>query len=423
MTINRRTEYQIETSILMDNEGKKVYKRALNEQARSHVNRMYEYYCNSGQKEKLCPLHLVKDGEVYFDFIQGISMNEQMLECLRRGEKAEFQVLLQEYRKFIEDNCVLCESPSAEDPACNDVFGISTWNFPGSYGRHLNIDLCFDNVMIRNQQKVIIDYEWVFDMVLPVNFVVYRGIWALYARNAECFWNMYTWQELYESMGMTESEVAVYEKMNECFNEYVYGGENSYNHLLPQYAKKTLEMREDLESQGFWLQVYAEREQGYSEEESCKIELFDQQVKQELDVSAFAGATALRVDPCHIPCVCRDMKVELTDTLGKHYELQPDLSNGYATEQGMIVYTDSDPQMIYHKIWQGEPEKLHISYYMQCELQGEELERYQCMVEDAAKTREGYLWYKNQTEELQKKKQKLKQLLPDQMKSRFTHKH
>lgn len=427
MTVNRRAEFQIETSILQGEDGKRVYKRALSEQAKAHVNHMCDYYLNSSKKEQLCPIHPVKDGEIYFDFVSGSSMNEEMLECLRQGKKEDFQNLLRDYRQFVEDSCELCEKPAEPDAACENVFGVSTWDFPGNYGRHLNIDLCFDNIMVQNQQKIIIDYEWIFDVVLPVNFVIYRSIFALYVKNAEFFRGQYTWQELYESMGMTAEEVAVYEKMNESFNEYVYGGEFSYNHLLPQYAKRNYELGQGIPSDGFLLQVLAEEEHGYSEADSLKVELCQNEVSQEMDVSRFAGATALRVDPCHVPCICADMQVTLTDTLGQSYELKPDQSNAYTTEQGIMVFTDDDPQMIYQKVWQGEPEKLSIAYTLQCVLKGEELERYRCLVTENAKAREGWTWFEQesrkqqeQIRELQQRNQELEQKIMNRVWNKLT---
>lgn len=374
LTVNRREEFQIETSIAQSGDEKRVYKRALNEKAKAHVNRMYHYYCSSSRKEQLCPVHPVRDGEVYFDFISESSMNEALLECLKQKNMEGFQLLLQDYRQFVENSCELCDRPTEHDSICEEVFGIANWDFPGSYGRYLNIDLCFDNILLRNGQKIVIDYEWIFPFGLPVNFVIYRGIWALYIKNSEIFHELYTWAELYQSMGMTAKEVAVYEKMNERFNAHVYGGTVSYNQLLPQYEKSFYHIGEDAEQQGFLLQVFADDGEGYSEEKSRKIEISNQRVCQEIDVSMFKGASSLRVDPCNIPFVCKDVSVELENTQGEKYCLKADLSNGVQLEQGVFVFEDDDPQMIYHKQWKGEPEKLYISYQMEHMLKAEELE-------------------------------------------------
>ncbi|MGN0342941.1 MAG: hypothetical protein ACI4DO_09115 [Roseburia sp.] len=401
LTVNRREEFQIETSIRQSEDGKRVYKRALNEKAKAHVNKLYDYYSDSKRKDRLCPVHPVKDGEVYFDFVTGSSMNEALLAYLKQGDKPGFQELMQNYRRFVEDSCELYERPAEPDAACEEVFGTSTWDFPGTYGRNLNIDLCFDNILVQNQQEIVIDYEWIFPMILPVNFVIYRSIWALYVKNAEIFRNQYTWQELYESLGMTEEEVSVYESMNEYFNVYVYGGEESYNQILPQYKKHSYKIGEPAEQQHFLLQIYADRGDGYAEEESYKEEMSTYRVSREIDVSMLAGAVTLRVDPCNVPFICKNMRVELTDTLGQRYGLKADQSNGFTTEQGMTIFTDGDPQMLYQKTWQGEPQKLCISYEVQCLLQGEELERYRCIVADCVKSREAWMWYEQETKRLQ----------------------
>lgn len=403
LTINRKEQFQIETSIWQNGEEQRVFKRALNDKAKMHVDHLYEYYCNSEKKENLCPVHKVQDGEVYFDFIPGKSLNHILLEKIRQGDMTGLQQLLQDYRNFVKDSCELCEAPAQPDPVCDAVFGTSVWTFPGDYGRGLNIDLCFDNIIICDGKKVVIDYEWVFDMVLPVNFVIYRSIWALYVRNGQGLGTEHGWQQLYQGMGLTSEEGAVYEKMNESFNAYVYGGETSYDQLLPQYAKNAYHMGEPIQQYEFLLQIYADKGQGYSEEESHKETLTNFHVDREIDVSMMAGSSALRVDPCSEPFICKNLQVELTDTSGQSYELKPEQTNGYETASGQMIFADEDPQIICRKVWQEEPERLHISYDIQCMLQGEELKRCRNLLTDNAKSKEGWMWYEKESQNLNQK--------------------
>ena len=379
-TLNRRPEFQIETSILIESGEKRVCKRALTDAAKAHVNHMYQSYLNSPNRDRMCPAEQCRDGEVLFPFLSGVNLNELMVSSLQKRDKRAFEEYLQSFRKFVEDSCELCEKPETVVPQCKDAFGVENWAADGSYGMNLNIDLCFDNILRTEKGYIAIDYEWIFAFPLPVNFVIFRGINAFYIRYAEYLRGLYTWDELYSCMGLTGAEAVEFEKINQNFNDYVCGREHSYQELLDRYAVPTYEPGSFSEGAQGVLQVYADFGTGYSEENSCKSEYRAGSVRQEFDISSFGQAETLRIDPCHIPFLCRNLKIEIEDKFGRKHALKSEADNAWLLEGGVYVFVDDDPQILCRNYWKNRLKKVIISFDILKILQGEELELFRNVV-------------------------------------------
>ena len=95
-TKERAQKFQIETAIYETEEGKKVSKRPLTDQAKEHVERMYQnyiYFCAHGS-EYYTPCQ--KAGkEIMFSFVKGDTFYTRLLMALREEKIDQFFVILQ----------------------------------------------------------------------------------------------------------------------------------------------------------------------------------------------------------------------------------------------------------------------------------------------------------------------------------------
>lgn len=368
MTKNRREFCQIETYITQDEKGKKmVYKRALTEEGKAHVNRIYEHYQAYENKEAVCAVFLIEDGVVAFPFIRGESLCKEMIRCLENRDRNGFENKLQMYGDLVNSTAVICDKPEVENKECRDIFGVGQWNYDGKYAIGLNIDMCFDNIIHTDGKYVVIDCEWIFDIPLPINFVVYRSIWALYVRYNDELRGMYSWMDLYKFFGITESQVCQYENMNRCFNDYVYGGKKGYSGTLSQYTKTVYNIPEiygKISKAGNYMQIFADYGQGYSEEYSKMTAISLGKVSVNVDVSEFCEAEELRIDPSIYPFICKGMLIEIADKFGNEYTVEQYDSIGCMQVNDWMIFVSNDPQIKFANRWKKEIATVKVSFDM-----------------------------------------------------------
>lgn len=74
-----------------------------------------------------------------------------------------------------------------------------------------DIDMLFDNIIVKDNNWTVIDYEWSFQFPIPVKFVIYRTLAYWYARlEIEEMWKQ---DFLMEMVGITTQEQIQFAKM------------------------------------------------------------------------------------------------------------------------------------------------------------------------------------------------------------------
>ncbi len=247
ITKERKEPFQIETSIVLsDNGEKQVYKTAISEKSCGHVKKMktvYDSYCEKG-------LHFLNkciysdDTSVGFEFLKGKSINAMILEAAAEGKKADILYAVSEYLKLVKE--ITATIGVEEFSICDgfmEVFGEEI--IPGAEAcKGLIFDLIFDNVIKTEKGYVIIDYEWTFDFLIPVSFVIFRAINALWVMHSESISNYVSFDELMGIAAIDKAMVDVFLKMDSSFVNYIYG-EGSYASILKRYRLENLRIMPD----------------------------------------------------------------------------------------------------------------------------------------------------------------------------------
>ena len=104
----------------------------------------------------------------------------------------------------------------------------------------MNIDAVFSNIIVmgENTDKYgLIDYEWTFDFLIPVNFLLYRCVRTYIEQDikrAEAVEKLgYSKQELYLFFGLTEDEIFAFDNMEQHFQGFV-NDSNLIADVLPE---------------------------------------------------------------------------------------------------------------------------------------------------------------------------------------------
>ena len=228
----RGIPYQIATVIAEENGVKTVEKQALTHEAGEHVGRLPErgktlenLYGYPGLK--VCPCRQQDEKTVVFPFRKGKSLENLLTEHVEEGDfekiKADVQLLwdILISAKGLAPFCVSGEY--------TEMFGKTSLPEGMMASPVSNLDMIFANLLVEETAEGmvchLVDYEWVFDFMIPVSFIFARslilhGMLQTLSKEQQ--------QELYAIGGVRPEEIPVYYEMEVSFQKYVVGKEESY---------------------------------------------------------------------------------------------------------------------------------------------------------------------------------------------------
>lgn len=349
-TKERAQSFQIETAIYETEEGRKVSKRPLNDQAKEHIERMHQNYIyfRAHGSEYYAPCQ--KAGrEILFSYIEGDTFYNRLLAALREERIDQFFVLLQEYQDFVRNFCVHNTEEFHMTEEFRRVFGDQQGLEGKEASRMLDIDLTLDNIILEEAtgKPQIIDYEWVFSFPIPVDFIFYRTVLAMYVKHGQELTQLVDPENLYELFHLSPEDRETYLSMNEHFNAYVNGGEESYEKIIKPYEKKMYEWERLKGGSIQFSQLFASKDLNFKEEDSVMLRLdeSDREVKITMDLKKYDHIGMMRFDPLNGPCEIEMGKIYLYVGETKKEIFHQELKNNAVLNRGSIYLFESDDPM------------------------------------------------------------------------------
>lgn len=216
----RKKQYQIYTAIKNDGNRKYVVKTPLFNEGEEHIRTINKYYkkyahVNKNKLVKYCPVELV-DNQLVFEFINGKSLESIVFEDVKKNDISNIRKKLDIINQIIDvDESV----PFYVSDDFIKIFGDRDYKILEGLKSHSfnNIDLIFDNIIV-NDYYNIIDYEWVFNCIIPETFILFRTIFhstSLAELDKKILYN------LYYDYGITEDMRKLFLEMEKQFQEYV----------------------------------------------------------------------------------------------------------------------------------------------------------------------------------------------------------
>lgn len=375
-TKERDAKFQIETGIFLDNGKKTVVKLPLSAASAAHVQGMYENYVyfTSRGIELFASCKKAEDG-VCFEFVEGDTYYNLLLESIQNGKVEQLAKLLEQYRRIVELACEGDTEPFAPTEQFVEVFGRCEGLEGKKACRKLDIDLTMDNLILTEDgNSKIIDYEWIFDFPVPLEFVYYRAVLALYIKHGQELNVLAQQDSLYRMFGIEESDIGVFRQMNEAFNRYVQGRENSYEHALTAYRKKNRKLSDWIKNIDYFAQLFVSSDGSFSEERSLKFRVLEDQrmVRISIDLRPYKEIKMLRVDPLNLPCAIEGLRFEILENK-KERDISLDgmRHNAVFYQDGEYVFEDADPQIIWDIPEDTKPDRIWISYELTARNLGE----------------------------------------------------
>lgn len=250
---DRQTPFQTQTVIYQDEEGKVSSKKALTEEAKSHIKNLYQ---NSERIRSVYPQLYVgwvkwKGDELFFEYLEGQPLSHAYEQALWSKDRQKFEKTLQYQKKLIlscrEDN--FCNFfPSAE--YCK-IFGDGTAFLNDPALQIANWEMTSHNIILNpnNNTPGLIDYEYVFCFPLPVELLLYHCVVKTNEWTIRDFFRLMTREEILEVLDIKHSV----KDLEYAWNNFdVYFGQGSAAKAKLQYLKASItvdnirEMKQEL---------------------------------------------------------------------------------------------------------------------------------------------------------------------------------
>lgn len=367
ITKERQKQFQIETYITQDEDEKQVVKKALTPECIEHIQGMQRYYEKHRSANFLCPSRMISEKEVAFEFLQGKSLCNEMLEALAQRAEAKFISYLRIYDEIIRQNVQVVKGPFMAENGFEEIFGNVAFEDEIEYATGLNIDMAFDNI-IRDESDgsyKIIDYEWVFPLNIPIKFVIYRAVLAFYTRNASAMKDIIGLGEIYGCFDITDSETIIFDHMNEAFNAYVYGGQDGYNSSVIAYKKEVYDVKKLLPEENLFLQVFLNDGTKYLEGRAITNHVIGKRVKMDIPLEFTQKVSEIRVDPLNVSCVLKNLQVKVVTKENDEYEIKEYQHNAIITKDNDFIFVSEDPQLIFQNCWENQLKMIKIRFTIQ----------------------------------------------------------
>ncbi len=181
----RAKKFQLQTLIYEENGQKFVKKRALTPEAIPHLHAMKSHYAKLTEsiidpRIKLARILSQDERSLTFEFIEGESFQARF-DAIANQDDKNITELVETYLRILKNGfrTTRFQSTTMATEAHKELFGDIDYSiFEGEicFEGISNIDLIFSNIIFQGEDIYLIDYEWVFELNLPIVFALFRAL-------------------------------------------------------------------------------------------------------------------------------------------------------------------------------------------------------------------------------------------------------
>ena len=348
---DRDPSRSIITEIMKDEEQLMVRKRAYTEAGQEHIDglltkyeRLSNLYTGSVFCVNTCTLI---EGCAYFEYLKGRTLEDALDDCLISGNITGFRKLIDLFVEGVKKTYQPAPFQISEDFI--KVFGEVDLPLNVEASHFVNVDMLFSNIKIEDSNWQVIDYEWVFDFLIPINFLIYRTFFYYTQHNTTR--SILLDDNMMRLFGITTQEIEQYKQMDIHFiSKYVEGGRNSIHKLHHVMGKQAINLNSMLkaykkEIEKMRCQVFYDFGEGFNEEDSDIIEpKWSNESLCELEFIVPGKVKYIRIDPGDVPCMLAVLVAQQI-TQDCNYEVEY-VSNSVLKDKKLLEFVTDDPNII-----------------------------------------------------------------------------
>lgn len=357
----RAPQFSIQTRIVRGTDGKNsLYKKAEYQKGEAHIRHIAEAgkRLSDFWKEKdvlkvnQCAL---ENDRVMLEYLEGVTLEQELDRLLEQGETAQAAKRIRNAVQMIQESAPTETFQMTSE--FEQVFGSVAISSHEQAVSVADVDLIFSNLLHTGDDSWhVLDYEWTFFFSVPLNFILFRAL-HYYLEGASLRKPLKEQFDFYEEFGIGKAQQNLYEQMERNFQNYITAGSVSLGSLYHSMGKKAFPIGELLSQvQKRRVQVYLDRGEGFSEEQSYFIET-DFEESPRYTVRLPSKTVGLWVDPALSPCILKDVR------LCWHGENAPVKfhTTGFEMEKNCFLFDNSDPKIIIEEIPQNACQ-IDVSY-------------------------------------------------------------
>lgn len=175
ISIQRKDEFRIITSLEKEDGKTVAVKLPLTEKSKAHLAKMYDNFKKYGKIHSFELAECAKsdNSEVSFEYLTGESLMYRLENLIEEKDTDGFYKLLDwYYNRLLEDTKLTSDFYSDE---FKSHFGDTKLDMPLHCSPVSNIDMNFDNIIMSASGAKIIDYEWIMEFPVPVEYIFWRN--------------------------------------------------------------------------------------------------------------------------------------------------------------------------------------------------------------------------------------------------------
>ena len=332
----RAPQFQIGTRIIENKNGeRKVEKYPLTAESGRHITNIKEnssiaygninYLKDETENQELC----------IYPYLNEKNMNSIICEALDNNDIGYVEHVLKEM--YAEIFSKTQKSNSYYSEQFIEFFGSAKTNKMFECVNPANIDLILDNIYKINDHYVIIDCEWVFPILVPTEFIIWRAINELYNKHPE-YYSILDRKIVQSWFNISSEDENVFLAWAKHF-AYKYVGSG----FLEQFAQPEIPIPLDTiiheleEERYLHSKLYVDRGNGFNEMDVIATESkIDAEGRFTIayDLSNYNNIHSLRWDPTERACKCKVCFVVDDDTIENVYH------NGIKKEEDYFFTSD-----------------------------------------------------------------------------------
>lgn len=256
----RAPQYQLSTRIYTDASGQRVAeKKALRKEAVPHITQLSENRQKllAAGDNRVVEIISNERGKAIFPYVKGKSLEEKVNAALMKKDKLIATMHEAMDAIYTYDKNQLCAFEMTE--AYKEVFGETGSFFNGHEALKVaNVDSTFANfVEAEDGRLVCLDYEWVFDFPVPLEYLKYRTLYYYFSMNRAYIVRHMNEQEFLQEFGLSTELVEACMEMDDAFQQLVHGENRKYIYTK-NYEKKVYNLGKNMQHGESWFMSIVE---------------------------------------------------------------------------------------------------------------------------------------------------------------------
>lgn len=209
----RKDEFNIYTIIWSDG---KVSKTPISAKANDHIKRMVEGSKYDMGKIKCLDAELIDDS-LYYDFINQKSCEYMILDFIAKNDKEKFFELIEDVYEALFYNSFESNEYATEEflKVFKEKSDIKFHCHKKSY-----LDVILGNMFIIDGKFTVIDYEWIYDFPIPLEYIFYRTF-SYHFYSSKSFREFTSFEEIFEHFNLDTENLKLFKRWELNFLGYI----------------------------------------------------------------------------------------------------------------------------------------------------------------------------------------------------------